>query len=271
MDGVVVILGVGRIDGDERHGAPVFAAGRRSFTCRFGFGEDGPRKDMRNVVGVNGDQAYGALGLERAEPFDDAAAREAKSSVPAYFDCNEIAVGRARRRFGGNRKFAAELLLVYRNEPTAAARERAENPERAMFGAVDKFYDPSARFLGRGLLDAKERTIADAGNFVGAGSARRMDADDRRRTVDLFVPLGWARQKFAIAIAAGDVGKNDRRQSAGVMQPFAPAIDAALIGQIAQHTLERGAIGVLGAEGARDFADADPAAAFADEGDEFLA
>ena len=98
-----------------------------------------------------------------------------------------------------------------------------------------------------------------------------MDANDRRRAVEFFVPLGRAGQKFAIAVAAGDVGENDRRQSAGVMQPFAPAIDAAFIGQIAQHALERGAICILGAERARDFADADLAASFADEGDKFLA
>jgi hypothetical protein len=226
---------------------------------------------MRNVVGVNGDQAHGALGLERAEPLDDVAARKTKSSVPAYFDGDEITVGGARRRLGGNRKFAAELLLVDRNEPTAAARERAENPERAMFGAVDKLYDPSARLLGRGPLDAKERTIAYARDLVGAGAARGVDADDGGRAVDLFVPLGRPSQKFAVAVAAGDVGEHDRRQSARVMQPFAPAIDAAFIGQIAQHVFEYGAIGVLGAERAGDFADANFAAAFADEGDEFLA
>jgi hypothetical protein len=55
------------------------------------------------------------------------------------------------------------------------------------------------------------------------------------------------------------------------MQPFAPPIDCPFIGQIAQHALERGAIGILGAEGARDFTDANLAAAFADEGDKFLA
>jgi hypothetical protein len=98
-----------------------------------------------------------------------------------------------------------------------------------------------------------------------------MDADDRRRAVGLFVPLGRSGHELAVAVAAGDVRKNDRWQSAGVMQPFAVAIDPAFIGQIAQHTLERGTIGILGAEGARDFADADLAAAFADEGDKFLA
>jgi hypothetical protein len=191
--------------------------------------------------------------------------------VPAHLDGNEIAVGGARCRLGGNRKFAAELLLVDRNQPATAARKRAENTERAVFGAVDKFYDPCARFLSRGSLDAKERAVADAGDRVGAGVARCMDADDRRRAVDLFVPLGRAGQQFAVAVAAGDVGENDRRQSAGVMQPFAPAIDAAFIGQIAQHALERGTICIFGAERARDFADADLAAAFADEGDKFLA
>jgi hypothetical protein len=56
-----------------------------------------------------------------------------------------------------------------------------------------------------------------------------------------------------------------------MMQPFAPLIDTAFMGQIAKHALECGTIGVLGAKGACDFANADLAAAFADEGDKFLA
>jgi hypothetical protein len=226
---------------------------------------------MRNVVGMNGDQAHGAFGLERAEPIDDAAGGKAKPSLPAHLDGNEITVGGAGGRVGGNRKFAAELLFVDRNQPAAAVRKRAENAERAMFGAVDKLYDPSACFVSGRPLDANERTVADAGDFVGTGPARRMDADDRRRAVGLFIPFGRAGQELAVAIAPGDVGKNDWWQSAGVMQPFAPPIDAAFIGQIAKHALERGAVGVLSAEGAGDFTDADLTAALADEGDKFLA
>src|SRR5262249_58701295 len=67
MDRVIVILGIGRIDGDERHLTPVFATGGGDFTRRLGFGEDGPREDMRNVVGGDGGPAHGALRLERAE------------------------------------------------------------------------------------------------------------------------------------------------------------------------------------------------------------
>jgi hypothetical protein len=163
------------------------------------------------------------------------------------------------------------LFFVDWNEPAATAGKRAENTKRAVFGAVDKFYDPPARFLSRGPFDAKKSAVADAGDFVGAGATRGMNTDDRRRAVELFIPLGRPGQKFAVAVAAGDVGENHRRQSAGVMQPLAPAIDAAFIGQIAQHALERGAIGILGAEGARDFADADLATSFADEGDKFFA
>src|SRR5262249_56712949 len=91
--------------------------------CSFGFGEDGLREDMRNVVGVNGDQAHGALGLERAESLDDASARQAKSSVPAHLEGNEVTVGSACCRLGGNSDFAAELLLIDWNEPAAAARK----------------------------------------------------------------------------------------------------------------------------------------------------
>jgi hypothetical protein len=190
--------------------------------------------------------------------------------VPAHLNGDEIAIAGARCGVGGNRKFAAELLLVDRNQAAATARERTENTKRAMLGAVDQLYDPSGRFLIGGVFDANERAIADAGNFVRARAALRMDADDRRRAVSLFVPLSRAGQEFAVAVTAGNVGKNDRRQSAGVMQPFALAIDVAFIGQVDKHAFERGAISVLGAEGARDFTDADLAAVLADEGDKFL-
>jgi len=93
----------------------------------------------------------------------------------------------------------------------------------------------------------------------------------RRRAAGWCEQNGLPEEALEYFIAAGDVGENHRRQSAGVMQPFAPAINAAFICQIAQHALERRTICILGAEGARDFADADLAASFADEGDKFLA
>ena len=55
------------------------------------------------------------------------------------------------------------------------------------------------------------------------------------------------------------------------MQAFASPIDPAFVGQLAKHALKRGAIGVLGAKGLRDFPDPDFAAARADEFDKLLA
>jgi len=55
-----------------------------------------------------------------------------------------------------------------------------------------------------------------------------------------------------------------------MMQLLAAALDQALVGEFAQHALERGAIGVLEAERARDLAGADLAGLLADEGEEVV-
>jgi hypothetical protein len=54
------------------------------------------------------------------------------------------------------------------------------------------------------------------------------------------------------------------------MQAFALAIDTAFVGKVAQHALERSAIGILGAERARDLSNAHCAAMLADKGDKFV-
>jgi hypothetical protein len=60
------------------------------------------------------------------------------------------------------------------------------------------------------------------------------------------------------------------RQGAGMMQFLAATLDAAGVGQLAQHALELGAVGILHAEGARDLAGADLAALRADEGEDVV-
>ncbi len=57
MHRVVVILGVGRIDGDERQFAPVLAAFQRRRLCLLGFAQRARRKRLRDFVGVDRDQA----------------------------------------------------------------------------------------------------------------------------------------------------------------------------------------------------------------------
>ena len=70
MDGVVVVLGVGRIDGDERQVAPVLAMsalGRRAALRRLGE-RLGPER-LGNVMGAEGDQADRLLAVDRAQTF----------------------------------------------------------------------------------------------------------------------------------------------------------------------------------------------------------
>jgi hypothetical protein len=54
------------------------------------------------------------------------------------------------------------------------------------------------------------------------------------------------------------------------MQFLAAALDFAVVGKLAQHLLERGAVGVLQAEGARNFTGADLTGLAADEGEEVV-
>ena len=194
MHRVVVIFGVRRIDGDEGHATPVFAAGKRSRPCGLGFVEHGARKRVRNFVGVDGDQTDGALALERAEPRHDGAGGKPEPAVPCYFDRDEIAVDRARGGVRGNAQFTAELLFVDRCQPAAAAGKAAKNSKRAALGAVDQLDDASAGLLLTCLLDADQGAVADARNLTRLGAPRHHDVDNGRRAMGFFVPLCWSRQ-----------------------------------------------------------------------------
>src|SRR5262249_38993789 len=158
-------------------------------------------------------------------------------------------VGCTCGRAGRDGKFASELLLVDRHQAATAAGNAAENAKRAMLGAVDQFYDAPARLVATGLLDAHPRTLAATSASAGPGAAPSRDADDRGGAGRLLVPFGRSGGKLAVGVAAGDVREDRRGQSAAVVEPLASALDLALVGELAQHALEFGPVGVLGAEG----------------------
>ena len=107
------------------------------------------------------------------------------------------------------------------------------------------------------LLDPQQGAVADAGDLARRRAARNPHADFRRGAVLGLVPFGRQRDQLAVGVARGDVGDHDLGQGPGMMQLLAAALDAAFVGELAQHVLERGAVGVLHAEGARDLARAD--------------
>jgi hypothetical protein len=83
------------------------------------------------------------------------------------------------------------------------------------------------------------------------------DADLGSGAVLGLIPFGRDRDQFAVAVARRDVGDHDMGQRPGMVQLLAALLDAAFVPELAQHGLERGAVGVLHAEGARDLAGAD--------------
>ena len=127
MDGVVMVLGVGRIDGDERHLPPILAAvqGRGLRGLRFLLrlaAENG-----RDAVRVDGDQADRALA--RSEPRRSTTRAVGKprrgallvsTAIRSPSSASAVAPGR-------NGEFLAEHLLVDRLQAAAAVRQFARN------------------------------------------------------------------------------------------------------------------------------------------------
>ena len=69
-----------------------------------------------------------------------------------------------------------------------------------------------------------------------------------------FLRLG---QKLAVAVAAGDVGQDDRPAGPGLVDRLAAAIDDAVALELLEHLLQPDPVAAVDAEGARDLALAD--------------
>ena len=91
-NGVVVILGVGRVDGDQRQLAPILAAAKRRFLRCLGFLKNGLGEDMRYAVRVDGDHGDRALAFHRADAFAYLGARHAIAAGAQHVDGDQITV-----------------------------------------------------------------------------------------------------------------------------------------------------------------------------------
>ena len=80
------------------------------------------------------------------------------------------------------------------------------------------------------LLGAQQNLIADARDFTGARTTRRLDTNLRCRPVRFLVPFLRGRDQVSVLITACDVRHHYGRKRAGMVQLLAPALDHALIG-----------------------------------------
>src|SRR5579863_165783 len=113
-----------------------------------------PVKGLGDFVGMDRDQADRFFRSERAEPLLDLAGREPMAARAHQIDADEIAV-RGTSRIGlGDVQFTAGLLLVDRDQASAATRQRAEDSEHARLGMIDDLDDAPAidRALAVALL-----------------------------------------------------------------------------------------------------------------------
>ena len=237
MHRVVVVLGVGRVDGDERQRPPVLARrGEADGTRRLGFLERGGRKNMRDVVGRERDEAHRALGLHRAQQLDDPCAREPEAPLAQRLDGDEVAVlgfARERRR---DDEFAGGGALFDRKRTAGAVLSPAENGEDPRLELVEDLDDPArvgglfAHCVGV-ELDPHQHPRAEARRArVVALGARAPNENPRRRAIS--VPFCGACDEFAVAIALGDVGDDNCRQPALDLKRLAAARDRALVFQV---------------------------------------
>src|SRR5712691_937378 len=219
---------------------------------------------------MNRDQADRLFARERAEPLFHLAGGQSKTARAHQIDADEIAILGAVAVGLGDVQFAADLLLVDRNEPSAAIGQGAEDSEHAGFGVIDHLDDAPAidgAFAVVQLLDPQQRAVADTCLRARLGTSGNMDADFRRSAVLHLIPFGGRRDQFAVAVAAGNVGHHGRGQYRRLAYLLAALLDRAFVGQFAQDALEFDAVGVLQAKLPRDFSGADFSRMRADEGD----
>ena len=231
MHRVVVILGVGRIDGDERQLAPVLAAVQASRAWRLPPRAARRQENMRDRVGVDGDQADRALGLRasRAARSTRAGRRGRSRAARRQLDRDQIAVlARPASAPAGSRvrgRAASCRPASSRPPPSGSC---AEDAEHAVLGVIDELDDAAACggllvvVAGCPRSAAATRSPTPA-TSSGPRPARDVDADFRRRAVLGLVPFGRGGDQFAVAVAAGDVGDHASGQRAGLVQLLARA------------------------------------------------
>jgi hypothetical protein len=158
VHGVVVVLGVGRIDGDERQSAPVLAAGQRRRPGGVRLGKRLAAEHMRNGVGVDGDQAHRLLGRERTEPLLHLGGGQPIGVVADDLHRHEVAFLGAVREIRRDDELATHILFVDRDEAPAAG-----------FSTLCPVLAEDAEDLGSSLLDQLQHPAGVADMAVGFG------------------------------------------------------------------------------------------------------
>ena len=270
VDGVVVVLCVGRVDGDQRQVAKILAAGHCRGARGLGRGQRLRLEDGGNLMRVDGDQTDRLLAGVGADALRHLGRRQAEARALQDVDRDEIAVLRLalvalayeQRAPVGGFLVDGEHLAT-----RAGLRTRAKNAEHLGFPAREQLDDAAGvgrrivtQILAGGVADrlgAHQRAIAEAGvRRAGALLARHVEDDGGRAAVRL-VPVDRLGEQVAVAVAGEDLGDDGGGQGAGLGQAFSPSLDDAFFLHLLQDSFEADLVGTLELEGAGDLALAD--------------
>jgi hypothetical protein len=240
VDGVVVVAGVGRVDGDQGNVAQVLAAGQGRRLGGLGLGLGLLREAHGDAVGVDGDQRGGPRLILAPHHLQQLAALGAIAALRrADLGQHQIPVAQVLALMRGQDQGLLGAA-VHRLDPDLAAllADHAQHAVRALAQALD---ETGLEFAGLQALEADQQAVAQAGR-AGHSLMRRGGEADQGGVL----ALGQPDEQLAVGIALDHVDHADGRDRAGLGQSSAaPLAQGPGFLQLAQHLAQRLAIGAF--------------------------
>ena len=246
VDGVVVIAGVGRVDGDEGDFAQVLAPLQRRQGLVLGLALHGFGEAGRHAVRMDGQQGGGAGIVLAADGLQNLAALGAVAVI-ALFDGGQHQVAVAQI-LGLNLGHHQHVLgpAVHRLDPRLA-RRLADDAQHAVGRRIQPL-DQARLPAVLAVLELDQQAVAHArSRGVGLSIGHQQRARRIRRGVD------QPDVQFAVGVPLDHVGHADRRQGAGFGEALAAALAELALGlKLADHLAQGASVAALQAEVAGD-------------------
>ncbi|MNI27144.1 hypothetical protein D3C73_808690 [compost metagenome] len=236
-----MVLGIGRIDGDEWHVPPVFALRHRGRLGFFRLIHHLLREDVRDAMRIDGDHRDRLFRRNGSDDREHTGARQAETTGTYGFALDQIAMLGIAQTIGLYHHFLA--APVCRQEADLAIGKFVHDAERGSATFVDHL-DDACRIGGTGAIlvreDLCENSVVEAGGrglTLAAVFRRLTDQHGRCRTL-VFRPFRRTADQLSILVAGGDVENRDGGQGAGTRQGFAALVDQTLVFQLAKQVLQ---------------------------------
>ncbi len=247
-----MVLGVGRVDGDQRQVAEILAALHRCGRCGFGFGKHGGREGERNFMGVDGDHGDGFFRRQRADHFKYFRLGQTVAAAAKRLHLDEVAILRAIGIVTVDDQFS--LAALHRLNAQRAIVQFAQDTENRTPALFEHLHD--APDIGRAAvaiirMNAGQNTIAHA-----CGDARTFlhaDGNEGGWAFRFVVLIGGTRDQAAFCITRKDVKHHDVWQMAGADVLLATGADHAFRFEFGKNVLQPDAMFALDVEGFGQF------------------